>query len=169
MVRRVDLCLCLFLLLLTCCSAAFAQEDTPRAEFNVGWSYLRSATDNTGYSGHGFNMGIAESATSWFQVEAQFDADFRLGGNHYDLYTTTIGPKIPFRMKRIAPFGHFLVGASYFRAFGRTGADFAMKMGGGVDFILTPLLSARVGVDDLVVWNPIRHYLLLNAGVVVRF
>jgi hypothetical protein len=165
MVRRVDLCLCLFLLLLTCSGAAFAQEDTPRAEFNVGWSYLTNST----YGSHGFNIGIAESAASWFQVEAQLDANFRLGGNHYDLYTTVIGPKIPFRMKRITPYGHVLVGASYFRAFGRTGADFAMKMGGGVDFVLTPLLSARFGINDLVIWDPVRHYLLMDAGLVVRF
>jgi hypothetical protein len=164
MVRRVDLCLCLFLMLWTC-SAAFAQEDTPRGEFNLGWSYLNGSNS----SGHGFNIGIAESATSWFQVEAQFDANYRLADYHYDLYTTVAGPKIPFRMKRFTPYGHVLAGASYFRAFGRTGADFAMKVGGGVDVILSPLISARFGMDDLIVWNPVRHYLLLNAGMVVRF
>ena len=165
MVRRVDLCLCLILLLLTCISAAFAQEDAPRAEFNVGWSYLDSST----YTGHGFNVGMAESATSWFQVEAQFDANFDLADYHYDLYTLVAGAKIPFRMKRITPFGHVLFGASMFRAFGNTSPDLAMKVGGGVDFMLTPLLSARIGVDDLVVWNPVRHYLLVNAGMVFKF
>jgi opacity protein-like surface antigen len=165
MVRRVDLCLSLFLVILSGFSAAYAQDESPRNEFNVGYTYLTDLN----FGSHGFNVGFAESATSWFQVEAQFDAHFNLGKTTFDQYTTIAGPKFALRTGRLTPYVHFLLGASHFRAFNRTGTEFAIKYGGGVDINLTPTLSARIGLNDLVIWNPVSHRMVLDTGLVVRF
>lgn len=165
MVRRVDLYLILYLLILFGVGAAYAQGEPPRGEFNVGYTYLT----NFSFGGHGFNVGYAESANSWFQVEVQFDGHFNLGTTSFDQYTTVAGPKFVLRTKRLTPFAHFLLGASHFRAFGSTGNEFAMKFGGGVDVALSPSLSARIGLNDLVVWNPVVHRLVFDTGLVVRF
>jgi len=141
------------------------QSQPLKSEFNVGFSYL---TDFN-FGGSGFTVGYAEKATPWFQVEVQLDANFNLGPTTFDQYTTTGGPKFSLPGKRLTPYVHMLLGASHFRAFNRTGTEFAVKYGGGLDVTLTRNWAARFELNDLVIWNPITHNLQVNTGLVVRF
>lgn len=154
-----------FIMAFALMNSVFAQQSVAKHEFNVGFSYM---TDfNMG--GSGFTVGYAERAKPWFQVALEFDANFNLAGTTFDNYSTLGGPRFSLPGKRISPFVQVMAGASHFRAFGRTGSEFSMKYGGGVDVHLKHNLLARLELGDLVIWNPTTHYLQLNTGLVFRF
>jgi hypothetical protein len=155
----------IIIMVLAMMSVGVAQQGVPKHEFDVGFSYL---TDFD-MGGSGFTVGYAERATPWFQVVVEFDANFNLAGTTFDNYSTLAGPRFSLPGKRIIPFVQMMVGASHFRAFGRTGSEFSMKYGGGIDVKLKHNLLARVELGDLVIWNPATHYLQLNTGMVFRF
>ena len=65
--------------------------------------------------------------------------------------TYMFGPRASFRVGRMRPFAHVLIGAGHLSQpdVGYAETDFADAIGGGVDFRLIPMVHWRVQADDL--------------------
>jgi hypothetical protein len=133
--------------------AAMAQtQEFPRAEVFGGYSYFRANPE--GFNLNGWNANVAGNLTHWFGVEGDVSGHYAspVSGIDINSYTFMGGPKLAYRMDKIVPFAHFLIGAS--RAgtneFGDKSSDHALAaiIGGGVDLALHKSFAVRVAQVD---------------------
>ena len=162
--ERIICVLVLVLLFHTHITSAQAPSH-PAGEFNVGYSFL----SRPHFDGHGFQIGIAVNALSWFGLVGQFDA-FPFHSDHTpDMYVTTGGPRFSWRFKHVTPYAQFLIGGMYSRFQGVTDGDFALKYGAGIDFAITKRFVWRIEGDDLVLVKPKQHFFNLSTGIALRW
>lgn len=137
---------------------AMAQDDTPKVEAFAGYSFVH-ATINPGAGttyGYNFNGGsgqLAYNLTHMFGIVGDFGGYVTDSSSHgVNLNTNVIsymfGPRVSFRSSgsRIVPFGQFLLGGARLAngyISGNSVNNFALAVGGGVDFKLTPHIYVR--------------------------
>ncbi len=167
--------ICVLTLVLLCSLAAFAQ-DVPKAEWFLGYNYVRinSTTKVSSYSSNGGSSQLAYNFSKY--IAGVFD----IGGYHngvvsgYNIDNTMLsylwGPRVNVRTGRVTPYFNILFGGIWFgastakavapctgtgcgtstttgRAAGSANA-FAMAVGGGLDIKINKYASFRpIGLD----------------------
>jgi outer membrane protein OmpA-like peptidoglycan-associated protein len=145
--------------------STFAQE-VPQVEVFGGYSYLRvnPPGDDDGYNFNGWNGSIAVNANRWFGMVGDFSGHYKTikdSGFNLDtkLHSFMFGPQFSLRKHdKLTPFAHALFGFSHVDqniSPVPTGAraasdwnDFAMALGGGLDFKVHPKVAVRLFQAD---------------------
>ena len=150
-----------------------AQEETPKAEVELGYSYVRFSPSVTNSSSRSLNGGggsFMYVLNRWWGIKADLagygsqtanvpfqGGTLRSSGN---LFTYMFGPEITYRTKRVTPFAEVLVGGAHastffnlFKEAGLTGAApsqnaFALAAGGGFDVYVTKNIAIRPAQAD---------------------
>jgi hypothetical protein len=150
-----------------------AQETTPRAQLELGYSYVRFSPSIPQSSSRSLNGGggaFTYVVNRWWGIKADLagygsttvSAPFqggtlRTSGN---MFTYLFGPEITYRTKRFTPFAEVLFGGAHSSAFaklfqesGQTGAApsqnaFALSTGGGFDVYVSEHIAIRPAQID---------------------
>jgi opacity protein-like surface antigen len=164
------------------------EYDVPRVEVFGGYSYLNADQAFEGLGSrsafHGWNGAAVYNLSDWLGLEADVSGHFKrtcaaTSGMTCQQLTFMGGPRISYRLGRIAAFGHGLFGGGNFRASlaGNSASEtkLAWAAGGGVDFAATELISVRLGQADYLMTRydqggvPARqNHFRISAGVVIR-
>lgn len=170
------------LLLLPLPSAA---QDTPRAEFFGGYSFLHTFDQpNSVENLQGWNGALQINFNQRFSLVADFSGhygDVLLGPApqiplETDVHTYLFGPRVSWRSERTTAFAHVLVGgsryASDFAGFDLDSNVFAAAFGGGLDIGLSQRVAVRALQADYLLHrvNGVNlNNVRISAGVVFRF
>lgn len=154
----------------------------PVGEMFGGFSYARLSDSGTTTNTKGIVGSFAWNAKPWLQLVA--DSSYNLGsynGVNVTLYGNHYGARVFHRERnswRASPFAEVLVGGSHVNntVSGPGGLQFAdlgfsMKMGGGVDFNLTPHFAVRVFDADYYrtsFFGSHQNNIWLTTGFVIR-
>lgn len=186
----------LFGVMLIFAGIASAQDEFPKVEAFGGYSYLHVGVNNQNYTAS-FNGGsgsVAYNPTAVFGIVGDF------GGYHWSkdgadatVVSYLFGPKVAFRHGKITPFLQTLFGGAYLSPSGGglgaasrvhaeattsgspTYTNFAMALGGGVDYNLTEHIGVRLIQAEYVMTkfpdglNNRQDNARVSVGVVVRF
>ena len=175
-------------------SAPAKQENKPRAELAIGYSYLHS---NAPPGGCGcFNLNGGNATFAWplksgtfalvGDLTAAHAGAISSSGNSLTLSTFTAGVRYLPRLgnSSLRPFGQALVGLAHSSGTlvqgsnpgaGNAGAAFAADFGGGVDLSLDRRFSVRLIQADYLLTtfdngsNNHQNNLRISAGVVIHF
>ncbi len=145
-----------------------AQENTPKVEMELGYSYARFSPSVTNSSSRSLNGGGGSFMyvfNRWWGLKAELTGygsqtahvPFQGGTlvNSANLFTYLFGPEITYRTNRVKVFGEVLVGGAHAATFfnlyqeaGLTGAApatnaFALATGGGFDVYVTKHIAIR--------------------------
>jgi hypothetical protein len=154
----------------------------PVGEMFGGFSYARLSDSGTTTNTKGIVGSFAWNAKPWLQLVA--DSSYNVGsynGVNVTLYGNHYGARVFHRERnswRASPFAEVLVGGSHVNntVSGPGGLQFAdlgfsMKMGGGVDFNLTPHFAVRVFDADYYrtsLFGSHQNNIWLTTGFVIR-
>jgi hypothetical protein len=154
----------------------------PVGEMFGGFSYARLSDSGTTTNTKGIVGSFAWNAKPWLQLVA--DSSYNVGsynGVNVTLYGNHYGARVFHRERnswRASPFAEVLVGGSHVNntVSGPGGLQFAdlgfsMKMGGGVDFNLTPHFAVRVFDADYYrtsFFGSHQNNIWLTTGFVIR-
>ncbi len=185
----------MFLLCLTA-----AADDTPEWEVFGGYSFARVdispdlapvGLDNINQ--HGWHASVTENVNKWFGGEAEFTGTYAqpsltdpiLGTVKLktSAYSFLFGPRFTFRrLPRLTPFAHVLIGGVNFRVstplapgITESQTEFALKVGGGLDFKLSERFALRIVQADYVRTHfsdfddDRQNNLNFSTGIVFRF
>lgn len=151
-------CVLVFLGLLVFAAPAWAQNDYPRGEFFVGYSYANLDVVVDRLHASGFEVSGTGNFHRNFGIEADLSGHYgsvdvdpdRRGGEHFQNYLFLAGPRLAGRYEQFTPFAHALFGGNHFRIAGESSTDFAMAYGGGVDVSVNDHWAIRVVQADYV-------------------
>jgi hypothetical protein len=179
------------LILLGLSAVAWAQE-APKVEVFGGYSYLNfdvtnltAGLLNDRLSAHGWEASASFSVNNWFGVEGDFSGHYRatcegVSGLTCKDLSFMGGPRFTYRKDRYTAFAHGLFGgdngSGSLDGFSLSDTPFALAVGGGVDYDVSPRIAIRVAQFD---YFMTRHALNLgasaqnnfrvSAGVVLKF
>jgi len=155
---------------------------TPVGEMFGGFSYARLSDSGVSTNTKGVVGSFAWNAKPWLQLVA--DTSYNVGsynGVNVTLYGNHYGARVFHRERnswRASPFAEVLVGGSHVNntVSGSSGLQFtdlgfSMKMGGGVDFNLTPHFAVRVFDADYYrtsLFGAHQNNIWLTTGFVIR-
>lgn len=156
---------------------ALAQDDYPRGEIFVGYSYqsLDFLVDRD--NGHGFEASGVWNPRKHFGIEGDFSGYFgNVLGEGFENYLILGGPRLAGRFRRASPFVHALFGVNHIRDGGASSTDFAMAYGGGVDVNASKHVAIRLVQADYVYvrvdengLSGNSHNFRLSAGVTLKW
>jgi len=169
--------------------SARAQEESPKVDVFVGYSYLRFNPNTSGVDSFGMNGGsasIAYNVNHWLSGVADFGAYHNGGILHTGLDGTLssylFGPRVSYHhYGRYTPFAQVLFGVAHAGASvsGASGSDnaFAMSVGGGLDVGFKRHLTLRPFQFDYLLTRfgegtgsaRSQNNLRVSTGVVFRF
>ncbi|MBI2956410.1 MAG: outer membrane beta-barrel protein [Acidobacteria bacterium] len=172
---RKQLLLLLGLLLLA--APARAQDDYPRGEVFLGYSYANLDVIVDRLHAGGFEISGTGNPHPNIGLEGDLSGHFgSLGGVHFQNWLFLAGPRLAGRYERVTPFAHALFGANHFRIAGESSTDFAMAWGGGLDVNVSHHAALRVVQADYVYVrfseagaSANSHNLRLSFGVTFRW
>lgn len=164
--------------------AAFAQF--PGGNAYIGYSYLRADLPNGNTNLNGWNGSVEVKVLPFIGVVGDFSGNY--GSQNVtssssflpvnasiSQHNFVFGPRFSFKIGKIRPFAHALIGASHISEsatdFSNSSTSFADALGGGIDYHLIPLISWRVQVDDLQTrfFNTRQDDLRISTGIVFHF
>jgi opacity protein-like surface antigen len=159
-------------------SAIAVAEDAPKAEVFGGYSYVRC---DTGVSDitcnlNGWNASLAFNAPKIVGVVADFGGAYgTVDGIDTKAHTFLFGPKFAVRKEKVTPFVQALFGVmnlkSSISGLGSASEnDFAMALGGGLDFNMGKKIAIRVAPDYLLTRSEGESFnnFRLSAGIVFK-
>jgi opacity protein-like surface antigen len=137
-------------------SAIAVAADAPRAEVFGGYSYLRCDKGDSDVSCNlnGWDASVAFNAPKYFGIVADFGGGYgTVGTNDTKFHTFLFGPKFELRKDKISPFAQALFGVANQKAKlnGKSvgsSNDFAMTLGGGLDYDIGEKIAIRVAQAD---------------------
>jgi opacity protein-like surface antigen len=160
-------------------SATQTEESQGPAEWELfgGYSYLRSNLNGPGSSFdlNGGSGSITENINNWFGGRFEFNAwGGTLAGVNITAQTYTYGPVFSYRrFGHSTLFGHAQFGAMHvssgYLAVSESDTQFAMTVGGGMDFKLNRRAAIRVQGDYLIsnFLNARQDNVQLTTGLVI--
>jgi hypothetical protein len=163
----------LFLILLIPFAAltAYAQ-DAPRADFSLGYSYLREGFSG-GANTHGASLSGAGYFNNWLGLAGDFGVyHLSQSGVSANTYTFLFGPRFSAnRGHSVSPFVQALVGGDRLTAGGASTHGFSWSAGGGVDVALSRRIAIRPQFDyiGLRFANSTTHAARASINIVFRF
>lgn len=130
---------------------AWAQNDYPRGEVFLGYSYANIDVIADRVHAAGFEISGAGNLHRNWGLEGDVSGHFgSLGGSHFQNWLFLGGPRAAKRFHRATPFAHALFGANHFRIAGESSTDFAMAYGGGLDVNVSDHVALRAVQADYV-------------------
>lgn len=159
-------------------AAGFSVDSIDVGRIDTGDPTIVVNNANNRETGLGFDTSVTGYFNRRFGIEGDVDGHYKrknytvtqtIGtvtgtaniNTHISTYNFMAGPHLRFATdnSKVTPFLHALLGANHSRvsatAFGTnikdTETDFALKLGGGVDFDMTPRVGLRLGAD----YNPV--------------
>jgi hypothetical protein len=160
----------------------FAQSDTPNHEVSVGYSFLRSGVNRSGWV-----ASFSERVNDRLWIKAEAGGNYRetlfFGSQPDFVHSLLVGPEFKLRKdSKLVPWAHVLAGITLnnrplFTLGGpgdstpvilrTTNVRFAAQPGGGVDYLFTPKVGIRFGADYRRATD--QNFLRLQSGLVFRF
>lgn len=138
-----------------------ASKPTPKTYYNenpnkwqlgLGFALVRFRSSVYYASAPGFNSSLAYWWKEWVAIEGSITTAFAppvFANEHFRYLGYGAGPKFSFGHGRLEPWAHALAGGVHLipqtASSGRNGAEFTM--GGGVDYLINDVISAKGGVD----------------------
>jgi hypothetical protein len=132
----------------------FYYENPNKWQLGLAFALVRFRSSLYYASAPGLNTALAYWLKDWIAVEGSITTAFApavFENEHFRYLGYAAGPKFSFGHGRFEPWAHALVGGVHLipqtAASGRNGFEFTM--GGGVDYVLSSVISAKLGVDYL--------------------
>jgi hypothetical protein len=184
-------------ILCLCCTCALSQ-DFPKAEIFAGYSYANMPILAERSSANGWGASATVNIYRWFGLTSDFNGLYGLKGSETlgvvpipiteqikeNFHSFMFGPQVSYRMARIVPFAHLLVGESRVgqtvrQSFSPTGFTLGglvlqratttatAALGIGFDCVFTRRLAWRVQADSLMTVGSAANARLAT-GIVFR-
>ncbi|HKV27056.1 MAG TPA: outer membrane beta-barrel protein [Candidatus Acidoferrales bacterium] len=139
-----------FILALALIAPFAAQAQTNKFEVFAGYSFQRVEGFPSNANMSGWEGALTYKFTPYLGVTADVSGQYgTLTGSRINYHNILVGPELSLPRK-LSPFVHVLVGDGRSSVFGVTSKTFAVAIGGGVDYRLTNLLSARLAQFDVI-------------------
>jgi hypothetical protein len=129
-------------------------ENPSQWQLGVTFALVRFRSSVYYASAPGLNTSLAYWWKEWIAIEGSVTSAFAppvFENEHFRYLSYAAGPKFSFGHSRLQPWAHALVGGVHLipqtASGGQNGAEFTM--GGGVDYVLNNVISAKAGVDYL--------------------
>ena len=168
MKRLIFLTLVGFFSALTVC----AQEEAPRADLSLGYSYFREGFHD-GANTHGGAISGAGYLNNWLGLVGDFGVyHLSQSGVRANTYTFLGGPRLSLnRGKSVSPFVQALVGGDRITLGGGSAHGFSWSTGGGVDMAVSRHVAIRPQFDyiGLRFANSTVHTARASISIVFRF
>ncbi len=151
--RRLLVVLCVSAVVL-CASAPLSAQhlDAPKAEVFGGYSWYHPAGTVQGHDLPDLNNGWGGQFTynlnRWAGIALDANGHY---GDFGNAHSVTVGPQFKLRTERFTPFAEILLGGEHFSPKQHSEeTDFAIIIGGGLDYKVTPRFSIRAIQADYV-------------------
>lgn len=152
-------------------------QSSDHVEVFGGYSYVNNDFSLTAQHMQGWNA----SANLEIAHHVGLTADFSGLYPNAKVYTFLFGPQVSFKLNRVTPFAHFLMGDAivHYNGYLSSGSSYAYAAGGGADFNLTRRLALRGQADWLhtkfqtinsqggSIFYP--NVVRISTGIVIRF
>lgn len=132
----------------------YYNENPTKWQLGIGFAFVRFRSSLYDASAPGLNTSLAYWFKEWVAIEGSVTTAFApavFEDEHFRYLGYGAGPKFSFGHGRLEPWAHGLVGGVHLvpqtAASGKNGFEFTM--GGGVDYVLNSIISAKIGVDYL--------------------
>jgi hypothetical protein len=132
----------------------FYYENPNKWQLGLGFALVRFRSSLYYASAPGLNTSLAYWIKDWVAIEGSVTTAFApavFENEHFRYLGYGAGPKFSFGHGRFEPWAHALFGGVHLipqtAASGENGFEFTM--GGGVDYVLSSIISAKLGVDYL--------------------
>jgi hypothetical protein len=129
-------------------------ENPNKWQLGITFALVRFRSSVYYASAPGFNTSLAYWWKEWIAIEGSVTTAFAppvFANEHFRYLGYAAGPKFSFGHTRFEPWAHALVGGVHLipqtASGGQNGAE--ITMGGGVDYVLNNVISAKAGVDYL--------------------
>lgn len=129
-------------------------ENPNKWQLGIAFALVRFRSSVYFASAPGFNTSLAYWLKEWIAIEGSVTTAFAppvFANEHFRYLSYSAGPKFSFGHGRFQPWAHALVGGVHLipqtASSGQNGAEF--MLGGGVDYVLNSVISAKGGVDYL--------------------
>jgi opacity protein-like surface antigen len=157
-------------------AAPFGTSDGLRWQLAVGADYVRFHSNEFSANMVGLHTSATYFATDWLGLEGSVTAAFgsKVFANETTRYLLyTVGPKIAWQGPKWQPFVHALVGGLHMipQTAGHGQNGFAVQLGGGVDYRLSRVFSARIDADYVrsQLYSTDQNNFQVGGGVVFHF
>jgi hypothetical protein len=155
----------------------YSYSDNPNKwQLGIAFALVRFRSSVYYASAPGFNTSLAYWWKDWVAIEGSVTSAFAppvFENEHFRYLGYGAGPKFSFGQGRLQPWAHALVGGAHLipqtASSGRNG--FEVTLGGGVDYGINNVLSAKVGVDYLAIhiFDGWQNSAQVVAGISFRF
>ena len=132
----------------------YYRENPNPWQLGIAFALVRFRSSVYYASAPGFNTSLAYWWKEWVAIEGSVTTAFAppvFENEHFRYLGYGAGPKFSFGHGRLEPWAHALAGGVHLipqtAAGGRNGFEFTM--GGGVDYVINDVISAKAGVDYL--------------------
>jgi hypothetical protein len=132
----------------------YYSENPNQWQLGIAFALVRFRSSVYYASAPGFNSSLAYWWKEWVAIEGSVTTAFAppvFENEHFRYLGYGAGPKFSFGHGRFEPWAHALVGGVHLipqtAASGENG--FEVTMGGGVDYVINDVISAKAGVDYL--------------------
>jgi len=167
----------LFILCLTSILGSTATAQIPKGNIFGGYSYLRLDDGNGNHNGlNGWAGSLEGKVFPFVGIVADFSGHYGTPqGVSTKEYNFLFGPRVSFSIQKIRPFAHALFGVSHINtsvaSFSDSQSAFGYAIGGGADYKLIPLFSARLQVDYLPTrfFDTTQKNIRISTGIVFNF
>jgi hypothetical protein len=132
----------------------YYSENPNQWQLGIAFALVRFRSSVYYASAPGFNTSLVYWWKEWIAIEGSVTTAFAppvFENEHFRYLGYGAGPKFSFGHGRLEPWAHALVGGVHLipqtAASGKNGFEFTM--GGGVDYVINDVISAKAGVDYL--------------------
>jgi opacity protein-like surface antigen len=149
----------------------------PKGNIFGGYSYLRLDEGNGNHNGlNGWAASLEGKVFPLVGIVADFSGHYGTPeGVSTKEYNFLFGPRVSFSLQKFRPFAHALFGVSHINTsvatFSSSQSAFGYALGGGADYKVIPLFSARLQVDYLPTRfsNTTQKNIRFSTGLVFNF
>ena len=129
-------------------------ENPNKWQLGIAFALVRFRSSVYYASAPGFNSSLAYWWKDWLGIEGSITSAFAppvFENEHFRYLSYGAGPKFSFGHGRLEPWAHALVGGVHLIPQTASGGQngFEITMGGGVDYGINSVISAKAGVDYL--------------------
>ncbi len=132
----------------------YYNENPNKWQLGVAVALVRFRSSVYYASAPGFNTSLAYWWKEWVAIEGSVTTAFAppvFANEHFRYLSYAAGPKFSFGHGRLEPWAHALAGGVHLipqtASGGQNGAE--ITLGGGVDYVINDVISAKAGVDYL--------------------
>ena len=143
-------------------------------QLSIGYVFMRFRSAPLTMSLNGVHTSLTYYRKDWLGIEGSVIASFgnAPNGEASRLALYTVGPRVAWNTRRLQPWLHVLAGGIHVFPQTASGVNgFALQAGGGADYFIKPLLSARVESDYVrtQLYSAGQNSFTVGGGIVFHF